>query len=66
VARPDEVQAVFERIRAHGELIMFEHAGHLNFPESEPERYQRAVLGFIRGLHSPPDPTSTGCPDLVP
>ncbi len=48
VARPDEAQAILERIRSHGKLIIFEHAGHMNFPETDPDLYQRSVLEFLR------------------
>jgi pimeloyl-ACP methyl ester carboxylesterase len=47
VARPDEAQAIFDRLRSHCKLVLFEHAGHMNFPETYPDLYQRAVLGFI-------------------
>jgi pimeloyl-ACP methyl ester carboxylesterase len=47
VARPDEAQAIFDRVRSHGELILFEHAGHMNFPEICPEIYQRSLQGFL-------------------
>ena len=48
VARPDEAQAIFDRVRSHGKLIIFEHAGHMNFPETYPDLYQRSVLQFLR------------------
>jgi len=50
VARPDEAQAILDRVRSHGKLVLFEHAGHMNFPETYPDLYQRAVLGFIREI----------------
>ena len=48
VARPDEAQAILDRVRSHGRLVLFEHAGHMNFPETYPDLYQRSVLGFLR------------------
>jgi hypothetical protein len=33
-----------------GGLVLFEHAGHMNFPETYPDLYQRSVLGFLRGI----------------
>jgi uncharacterized protein len=48
VARPDEARALYVRIKSHGRLIIFEHAGHLNFPETAPERYRQEVLDFVR------------------
>ena len=51
VARPDEAQAIFERVRSHAKLILFEHAGHMNFPEMYPDLYQRSVLGFLHEIN---------------
>jgi alpha-beta hydrolase superfamily lysophospholipase len=50
VARPAEARALHDRIRSHGSLILFEHAGHMNFTETCPKRYWRSVLGFLREL----------------
>ncbi len=50
VARPDEAHAIFDRVRSHGRLVLFEHAGHMNFPETYPDLYQRSVLGFLREI----------------
>ena len=50
VARPDEAQAILDRVRSHGRLVLFEHAGHMNFPETYPDLYQRSVLGFLREI----------------
>ncbi len=55
VARPDEALAILERVRSHGRLVLFEHAGHMNFPETCPDQYQRSVLGFLRELKKRPD-----------
>jgi pimeloyl-ACP methyl ester carboxylesterase len=53
-ARPEEARALYDRVRAHARLILFEHGGHMNFPEIAPERYRQAVLGFLRTLQEPP------------
>jgi alpha-beta hydrolase superfamily lysophospholipase len=50
VARPDEAQAILDRVRSHGKLVLFQHAGHMNFPETCPDLYQRSVLGFLRNI----------------
>ena len=50
VARPEEAHAIFDRVRSHGRLVLFEHAGHMNFPETYPDLYQRSVLGFLREI----------------
>jgi alpha-beta hydrolase superfamily lysophospholipase len=47
VARPDEARAIYDQVRSHGRLILFENAGHMNFPETCLEDYRRAVLEFI-------------------
>ena len=47
-ARPEEARALFERVGSHGRLLIFERGGHVNFLDTEPERYTRAVLGFLR------------------
>ena len=49
-ARPEEAQALHDRVRAHGRLIVFEHGGHMNFPYASPERYRKAVLEFIQAV----------------
>jgi uncharacterized protein len=51
VARPDEAQAILDRVRSHGRLVLFEHAGHMNFPETYPDLYQRSLLGFLREIN---------------
>jgi alpha-beta hydrolase superfamily lysophospholipase len=50
VARPDEAQAILDRVRSHGKMVLFEHAGHMNFPETYPDLYQRSVLSFVREI----------------
>jgi uncharacterized protein len=50
VARPGEARALHDRVRSHGRLIFFERAGHMNFPETAPERYSRVVLEFVRAV----------------
>lgn len=46
-ARRDEAEALFDRVRSHGELLIFGGAGHLRMLETDPVRYRRAVLCFI-------------------
>jgi alpha-beta hydrolase superfamily lysophospholipase len=46
-ARPEEARAIYDRIRSHARLILFEHAGHVNFPRADPERYRQSILGFL-------------------
>ena len=49
-ARPQEARAIHDRIRSHARLVLFERAGHMNFPEADPGRYRRVVLDFIRSI----------------
>jgi pimeloyl-ACP methyl ester carboxylesterase len=58
VARPHEAQAILDRVRSHGRLVLFERAGHMNFPETSPDVYQQSMNGFLREIkrrhrHSP-------------
>lgn len=47
MARPEEAQALFERVRSHGTLHVFPGADHLRMKEADPDRYREAVLGLI-------------------
>jgi alpha-beta hydrolase superfamily lysophospholipase len=47
-ATPEQVEAVFDRVRSHGQLVVFETAGHLHYQEADPELYRSSVLGFLR------------------
>jgi alpha-beta hydrolase superfamily lysophospholipase len=47
MARPEEARDVFERVRSHGELMLFPEADHLRMPEADPMRYRAAVLGLM-------------------
>lgn len=47
-ARPEEARALFERVQSHGRFLLFERGGHINFLDTEPDRYTRALLGFLR------------------
>ncbi len=46
-ARPEEARALFERVRSHGELLIFPGADHLRMKEADPARYREAVIGLI-------------------
>jgi uncharacterized protein len=54
-ARPEEAQALFDRVRSHADLQIFPGADHLRMKEVDPGRYRRAVLGLIDGVASPRD-----------
>lgn len=46
VAHPDEARAIVDRVRSHGRLVLFEHAGHMNFPETCPDLYDALCSSF--------------------
>ena len=47
-ARPEEAKAVYDRVRNHGEFVTFEGADHLRLHTTEPERYRKTVVGFMK------------------
>ena len=52
-ARPDEAQALFDRVQSHAELHVFPKAGHLQMMQTDPARYRRAVLDLIGRTAAP-------------
>ncbi|MCE9554005.1 MAG: alpha/beta hydrolase [Planctomycetes bacterium] len=46
-ARPEEAQAIHERIKAHCTLALFEQAGHMQLAKADPGRYSTTVLEFV-------------------
>lgn len=54
-ARRDEAEALFDRVRSHGELLIFERTDHLRMMETDPIRYRRSVLGFIDAVRMTTD-----------
>ncbi len=49
-ARPHEARAIHDRVRSHARLSIFPEADHLRLLATDPERYEREVLGFLREL----------------
>ncbi len=47
-ATPEQVEALFDRVRSHGRLVVFETAGHLRYQQADPELYRSTLLGFLR------------------
>jgi uncharacterized protein len=47
-ARPEQVEALFDRVRSHGRYVVFESAGHLRYLQADPELYRSTVLGFLQ------------------
>ena len=51
-ARRDEAQALFDRVRSHGELHLFPRAGHLQMIGLDPDRYWHAVLKLLHEVET--------------
>ena len=49
-ARRAEAKALYDRVRTHGDLQVFPAAGHLQMMQTDPDRYRRAVLDFVRKI----------------
>jgi pimeloyl-ACP methyl ester carboxylesterase len=49
-ARPHEARAIHDRVRSHSRLSVFTQADHARLHVSEPERYRREVLDFVRSV----------------
>jgi len=47
LATPDEARALFERVRDHARLEVFQAATHRDLDAVEPERYRRTIVDFI-------------------
>ena len=47
-ATPEQVEALFDRVRSHAKLVFFENSGHLRFQQTDPELYRSTLLGFLR------------------
>jgi pimeloyl-ACP methyl ester carboxylesterase len=50
LARPAEAYALYNQVSAHGKLILFPGAGHMNLPESAPDLFKRTLLDFYREI----------------
>lgn len=46
-ARAHEAEAILDRVRDHGELLLFKGADHLRMMQADPVRHRRALLEFI-------------------
>jgi alpha-beta hydrolase superfamily lysophospholipase len=58
-ARPSEARALQERVASHARLLLFETAGHLNFPQIDPQRYERSLREFLRSIEEKSRPQLT-------
>jgi alpha-beta hydrolase superfamily lysophospholipase len=47
-ARPEQVEALYDQVRTHGQYVVFETAGHLHYQEADLDLYRSTVLGFLR------------------
>ncbi len=50
LATPAEAKALLARVASHGELAFFPGADHNSVFSSDPDRYRRLVLAFLRRL----------------
>lgn len=55
-ARPEEARAIFDVVRSHATLAVFEAADHVRLHTADPARYRRTLLGFVAQLPSPEQP----------
>jgi alpha-beta hydrolase superfamily lysophospholipase len=46
-ARPEEAEAIAERLGGRAELVTFEGADHMGLERADPVRYREAVLGLL-------------------
>jgi uncharacterized protein len=47
-ARPEQVEALFDRVRSHARFVVFENAGHLRYQQADPDLYRSTVFGFLK------------------
>ncbi|HEV3122671.1 MAG TPA: alpha/beta fold hydrolase, partial [Isosphaeraceae bacterium] len=52
VARPEETRMLYDRVSAHGKLVVFEGSDHHNLLATASDRYRRCVLEFLAGVRS--------------
>jgi alpha-beta hydrolase superfamily lysophospholipase len=46
-ARPEEAQALYDRVQTHAQLVLFEGADHLQLMRTDSKRYAKGVQDFI-------------------
>ena len=58
---PEQVQVLFDRVKSHARLVVFEKAGHLHYHETDQELYRSEILAFIarRSMHASADSSSS-------
>jgi alpha-beta hydrolase superfamily lysophospholipase len=59
LARPEEAQALYRQVAAHGTLVLFPGVGHHNLPGSSPDLFKQTVLKFYRQVASQPQAASS-------
>jgi uncharacterized protein len=50
LARPEEAEALHQKVAAHGRLVWMPGAGHANLLGAAPELYQRTILEFVGSI----------------
>jgi alpha-beta hydrolase superfamily lysophospholipase len=43
----EQVEAIFNRVRSHGKMVVFAKAGHLHYHETDPGLYRSELLAFV-------------------
>ncbi len=52
-ARLHEARAIHQRVKSHARLSIYEDADHVRLLDTDPERYEREILDFLRGIEVP-------------
>ncbi len=60
LARPPEARALFQVVKSHARLILFEKAGHLNFLETDHTRYRQSLIDFVHACSKSGRPRPQG------
>jgi fermentation-respiration switch protein FrsA (DUF1100 family) len=52
-ARPEEADAIYQRVRSHARLEIIDGADHMGLFRTDPIRYRQVVLEFVEAVASP-------------
>jgi uncharacterized protein len=44
---PEQVEILFDRVRSHARMVVFEKAGHLHYHETDHDLYRSEILDFV-------------------
>jgi uncharacterized protein len=51
-ARPEEARALYEQVRNHAKLSIYDDAGHVKLHVVDPARYRDELLGFVAAVEA--------------